>query len=430
MVHYAASGVSDFSKIKNLVHVQQKLVQAQHTVYSHVGGAYENNYAFVQVPFDEKYYETIAQIADQKKSLGCSAVVFIGIGGSSLGAQAVHLALSGVYWNELNSPKIYWADTLDPQETFNTIKLIEKLLQNNERILLVLVSKSGTTLESIVHYRVFLNLIQKYYASNYHEFIVIITDKNSVLADYARDNNCALITIPEPIGGRYSVFTAVGVFILAFLGYDIFQFRMGACAAVEDVLLQPLELSDAARSALCIYEHYLRGNFVVDYFVFPKIFSGIGLWYRQLLGEGLGKQAGNGDYCHLLPTVSVGSNDLHAVAQLYLGGFPPMFTQFLTCQKYTHDILVPPGPFGSFAQNLTYSRLIDILFQATKNSYDEQKRPYIHIQLPENSIYYIGYLLQFNMIQAVYLATLFDVDSFDQPHVELYKKHVRKMITQ
>ncbi len=420
-VNYGTSDPVDFSKLIALEPVQKQIERAKNA------DDYTDSYAFVYIPFDVNYHKEIIQLADKKKLLCCSICVVVGIGGSCLGTQAVHLAINGTYWNELHNPKIYWADTLDSQESFALIQILERCLKVGERVLLVVISKSGTTLETLVQFAVFRDLIQRYYPKNYREFIVIITDKNSNLADYARDNNCDLLTIPEPIGGRYSVFTAVGSFVLAYLGGDIEQFQCGARAALKDSLSMSVEINNAARSALFLYGEYQRGNSIADYFVFPKMFFGIGMWYRQLLGESLGKQARDGAFCHLVPTVSVGSNDLHAVAQLYLGGNPPIVTQFLTCQKYLSDVVVSSAS-ADLVNATSYSVLMHVLFQATRNAYDEQKRPYLHIELPECSWYYIGYLVQFHMIQTVYLATFFDVDPFDQPHVELYKKHVRNLV--
>lgn len=421
-ITYDASGIKDFSAVKKLKTIHDTLSRARKS------DSYDDPYSFVYLPLDNNYYEIIQKCVAQKQALAYSAIVVLGIGGSSLGAQAIHSALQGAYWNEYEKPQVYFVDTLDPYETAAVLHIVEEKLKKEERILLVIISKTGTTLETITHYTVFSALVKKYYSNNHQEYIIVISDEHSELADYAQRNNYAFLPIPKPIGGRYSVFTAVGICVLALLGIDTNQLRLGACAAVDNAFDSPLEQNNAALSALCIYEQYQSGSIILDYFIFLKVLAGTGTWYRQLIGESLGKKTFNNTYCRLLPTVTVGSNDLHAVAQLYLGGLPPVFTQFVTVNNFKKDIAVPTSDFGKDLSTHTYSELMNILFQATKRAYDEQKRPYLHIQLPEYSTYYLGQLLQFHMLQVVYLAELLEVNPFDQPHVELYKKYVRQMI--
>ena len=419
-IDYEASGLHDLAELENLVGVHASLLSARDTQ------KYEAPFSFVHLPFDRAYFSRVHACAVDKQVLDCAAVVVIGIGGSSLGLHAILEALHGA--NECEASQVYFADTLDPFETSSLLQLVEKKLAKSERILLVVISKTGATLESVVHYAVFSALLRRYHPSDYHQYMVIISDEHAALADHARQKKITFLPIPEPIGGRYSVFTAVGMFVCALCGLDIEQLRLGACSAIEQLFTNSLEKNDAALSALCMYNHYRQGDWILDYFVFLKSFSGIGAWYRQLVGESLGKERIDKTLCKLVPTVSVGSNDLHAIVQLYLGGLPPMFTQFVTCQQYIKDVPICVSDFGKNVSHHTYGSLMNVLFQATKRAYDERKRSYVIIRLPENSSFYVGQLLQFHMVQVVYLGTLLGVNTFDQPHVELYKKYTRQLI--
>jgi len=413
----------DCAELKRLEPVHQELLKARKKM-----AGFDTRYEFVTLPFDLDYYQHVQACAQKKRAFNCTAIVVIGIGGSGLGVRAVHEALHGLHWNELNQPRVYFADTLDAHETQQIYTLVQSALEAGERILLVVISKTGATLESVAHFCMFLSLVQRFCPADYREYVIIISDDNSKLAQYARKENFDTLPIPEPIGGRYSVFTAVGIFVLAVLGADIEQLCNGARAAVDQTLDSPLEHNDAALSARAIYQQYQQGTVILDYFVFSKTCAGLGQWYRQLIGESLGKKTARGTYCGLTPTVSVGSNDLHAVAQLYLGGHPPVFTQFLTINGRQPELIVPACAFDNQLTDYSYATLMNILFQATKSAYDEQKRPYLHVQLADSSAYTIGYLLQFYMLQVVYLAALFEVNPFDQPQVELYKKHARRLL--
>jgi glucose-6-phosphate isomerase len=422
-VNCAACYTSDLHALNKLAPVQDAFLHAYEIP------AYQTPYSFIKLPSDQAYINVVKTCACQKQQLSCTVVVFIGIGGSSLGAQAIYQSLCGDYWNLLHTPKVYFADSLDPYEAHYIVHLVEHELKNKNHVLCVMISKTGTTLESVAHFAVFSSLLKRYYPLDYREYIVIISDEHSVLADHARKNNYAFLPIPAPSGGRYSVFTAVGLFALAFIGIDIKQLCLGAASFVDYTCNSVLDQNNAALSALSIYQHYEQHAIILDYFTFLQTCRGIGAWYRQLIGESLGKIRANDTLCKLLPTVSVGSQDLHAVAQLYLGGLPPMVTQFLTCSTYSRDVLIDRGEVGADLSRFSYGQLMQILFDVTKQSYDDLKRPYIHIQIPELTAFYVGRLLQFHMIQVVYLGALLDVNQFDQPQVELYKKYVQKRIS-
>jgi len=422
-INYSLHDAPDCAELKRLEPVHQELLKAREK-----SEGFDTRYEFVILPFDREYYQHVQACAQKKRALNCAAIVVIGIGGSGLGVRAMHEALNGLHWNELNRPRVYFADTLDAHETQQIYTLVQNVFTAGGRVLLVVISKTGTTLESIAHFCLFLSLVQQFCPTDYREYVVVISDTNSKLAQYARQESFEVLPIPEPIGGRYSVFTAVGVFVLAVLGVEIEQLRNGACAAVDQALDNPLERNDAALTALAIYQQFQHGMVILDYFVFSKTFAGLGQWYRQLIGESLGKKTARNTYCGLTPTVSVGSNDLHAVAQLYLGGFPPMFTQFLTVRGGVPGLIVPAGTFDKELTGFSYMALIHLLFKATKSAYDEQKRPYFHVELADCSVYTIAQLLQFYMLQVVYLGALLDVNPFDQPQVELYKKYARRLL--
>lgn len=390
---------------------------------------YAHPASFINVPFDDEYFTLIKQVVTHKKSLNCTHMVVLGIGGSYLGSQAVHHAINGAYWNECGSPRVYFADTLDPAEMSDVFSLIKHALDHKERVLLVVVSKTGSTLETNAHYAVFIDLLKHNAHYDYRESVIVISNENSSLADHAIAQGYTCVSIPKSVEGRYTVFTAVGMVVVGLLGVDIDQLRIGAQQAITDTLTQPIADTSTALSAAIICASYKQGNILLDTFLFSKKCASIGAWYRQLFGESLGKPNVRGELQHIVPTVTIGSNDLHSVAQLYLGGRPAMLTTFVTVENWQRDVQISAQEFVPALNGHSYGSLMKLLFKSTQQAYDEQQMPYIHIQLPEISAFYIGYLLQWYMLQVVYVASLLEVNPFDQPHVELYKKYARQHLT-
>jgi len=418
LVYYSKAALCDFALSEKLEKVHTNLCCARDS------RVYDTPFSFVYAPYDDKTIARINELVREKKTLGYSRVLVIGIGGSSLGAQALTDALlSGS-----DTIRVQYADTVDPVESGQLYAQLECFLQNGEQLLLVMVSKTGTTIESLAHFSVFVELLKRYRASSYQQYVVVISTEASVLAAHAHERGYSFLSIPGAIGGRYSVFTAAGLFVLAALGVDIDQLCSGARYILDTHFDQSLVWSSAAKSALCIYQNYCRGAIVLDYFIFSKVCCGIGAWFRQLVGESLGKKSVDGIARHIVPTVSIGSNDLHAVAQLYLGGQPPLFTQFVTFDSYQTDKTIAASEFGQDLSHLTYSALMNVFFDATQRAYDELANPYLHMRVPALTPFYVGQLLQFHMLQVVYLGALLQVNQFDQPQVELYKKYVRESI--
>ena len=134
----------------------------------------------------------------------------------------------------------------------------------------------------------------------------------------------------------------------------------------------------------------------------------------------------------MTPTVSVGSIDLHSLAQLYLGGPYDKFSTFLSVKKKSSDIKLPKeSPLIGLVEHIqggSFNHIMDAILHGVQAAYRKNKRPFISVELPELSTYYIGQLLQLEMIKMVYLAYLMDVNPFDQPQVELYKKETREIL--
>ncbi len=385
-------------------------------------------YAFLTVPFDQELRSTVEQLVKKKKELKPSVLVVIGIGGSNLGTIAVHEAINGTFYNELNPPiKVYFADTVDSDYIAQIISIVEEELKDGKNVLLNVISKSGSTTETIANFEIFLQLLQKY-KKNWQKSVVITSDKESLLWNFSQVQQIDYLEIPKQVGGRYSVLSAVGLFPLGMLGINLKDLQQGAQQMVDQCTSEDLENNIAAISASIAYQQYKDGKNIADIFLFSVFLESVGKWWRQLVAESLGKTAKVG----ITPIVSIGSNDLHSMAQLYLGGPFDKFTTFVSVEKNKTNIQVPQitgfETISPALQNKSLPFIMSAIAQGVQKAYLKNKRPYVSVILPEINAYCIGQLLQFKMIETIYLGYLLGINPFDQPAVELYKKETREIL--
>lgn len=397
---------------------------------------YETDYASINLPFDEKLIKTICATVKTTKKHQPTTLVVIGIGGSNLGTIAVLEALRGRFYNEHHDIKTYFVDTVDSDNIDDIAQLVERELETGNNIIINVISKSGTTTETIANFEIFLEILKSHRPYNYHDFVVATTDQDSALWQLAEQQEFVRLAVPKHVGGRYSVFSAVGLFPLCFLDIDIENLCIGAQSGFLLSAHKTLSNNPAAMSAALIDTHYKRGNIIHDTFLFSVALGSIGAWYRQLSAESVGK-AYNKDQelinTGVLPTVSIGSTDLHSVAQLYLAGPYNRFTTFVFIGNSITDLYVPEYPeFEALVphiQGKSLNIIMDAILEGTKRAYFADKRPFICCMIPEKSAYYIGQLMQIKMMEIMYLGFLLNVNPFDQPQVEDYKKETKSILS-
>ena len=389
--------------------------------------AYRSPFSSLNLPFDFSIYKEVEALASAKKKLNPRALVVIGIGGSNLGAQAVYEAVYGKFGNA-DFP-LYFADTVDSDTIHALLNRIEQILIKNEKILLAVISKSGSTTETIANFEIFLDVLKKYCPHDYHHYIVAITDRDSALWHLAHDSGFDRLAIPSQVGGRYSIFSPVGLFPLVCAGIDGAQLLTGARDMVDACIDHNINKNPAARVAAILAYHFKNKITIHDLFIFDVALESLGKWYRQLLAESIGKKSTVG----ITPTVSIGSTDLHSVGQLYLGGPADKFTTFVTVEKSKHLLTVPHlsqyEKLVPHIQGKSLAQIMQAILVGTLDAYKIEKRPFIVSSFPEKNEYYLGQFLQFQMMSVMYLGILLEVNPFDQPHVELYKTKTRKILS-
>lgn len=391
---------------------------------------YQTRFASLWLPFDQELKKNIELLVKKKLRLKPTVLIVIGIGGSALGAKAVHQAIRGRFYHAGNPTlRVYFLQTIDSNRVATIIQVLEKELKQGNNVLINVITKSGTTTETIVNFEVILAVLKEY-RSDYQELVVVTTGKDSPLWERAEREKFDLLDIPKNVGGRYSVFSAVGLFPLAIAGINTEQLIKGAQSGVTLGLSKNLEKNSSLLSALLLYVHYQNTITIHDMFIFSVDLEAVGKWYRQLMGESIGKELnthGERVLAGITPTVSLGTIDLHSVAQLYLGGPRDKFTTFVTV-KNGHKKITIPATAPHYLQNKTLSDLMHAFVEGTQIAYQKNDRPFCTVTLPEKNEFFIGQFLQLKMIEIMYLGYLLEVDPFDQPNVELYKKEVKNIV--
>jgi glucose-6-phosphate isomerase len=362
-------------------------------------------------------------------------LVVVGIGGSNLGTIAVQEAVLGKLYNQLTAAtKVLYADTVDSDGINNIITLVKPVLEKGGNIALNVISKSGTTTETIANAQVLIDLLRRH-KKDYKNCITVASDKDSELWNIAVKEGFNVLDIPEKVGGRYSVFSPTGLFPLGLLGINIERLLDGARSMRDTCINMNVEENPAAISAALQYLHYMSGKNISDLFLFANDLESLGKWCRQLMAESLGKEfnkKGETVNIGITPIISIGSTDLHSMTQLYLGGPYDKLTTFLSVENSNSHINVPKLKRYSILvngiQGKSLESIMGAIMEGTKTAFRKGKRPFMEIKLPCKSEYPIGQFLQFKMIETIYLGFLLGVNPFDQPNVESYKEETRKIL--
>ena len=420
---------------KDLAIIFEKLKNEIINIKDSLDHEYEDKYGSINLPNDYDMVKKNKNLIEIKKKLNPKYIIVIGIGGSNLGTLAIQEALLGKYYNLKDSNiKIFYADTVDSDQLNDIIDIIEPALKKGEKILINCISKSGGTTETISNFEIFIDIIKKY-IKEYKKYIIVTTDEDSKFWRFSKAKGFDVLGIPKNVGGRYSIFSSVSLFPLGLIGLNIDKILGGALAMRDICLSLDIDKNIASRSACYIYKYYKMGFNIHDLFLFSPDFESIGKWYRQLIGESIGKEYNKDNkqiFCGITPTVSIGSTDLHSMAQLYLGGPYDKFTTFIRINKNKSTLKLPNfDEYSTLVNNIQLKKIyeiMDAIFYGTKKSYKKGKRPFLEIVFPDKYESSIGQFLQYKMIEIMYLGFLLNVNPFDQPNVEDYKNETKSVL--
>jgi len=420
---------------QRILETSERLRPMIRNVANTISKGYEGDFASLYLPDDRHMLAKVRQVIGENLQLKPVYLVVVGIGGSNLGTIAVQEAVLGKLYNQLTtSTKVLYADTVDSDGINNIIMLVKPVLERGGNIVMNVISKSGTTTETIANAAVLIDLLRRH-KKDYKNCISVTSDKDSELWNIATREGFNVLEIPKKVGGRYSVFSPAGLFPLGLLGIDIERLLDGARSMRGTCININVEENPAAISAALQYLHYMSGKNISDLFLFANDLESLGKWCRQLMAESLGKEfnkKGETVNIGITPVISIGSTDLHSMAQLYLGGPYDKFTTFLSIENSNSHINVPMlkeySKLVYGIQGKSLENIMSAIVEGTKAAFRKGRRPFMDVELPYKSEYPIGQFLQFKMIETIYLGYLLNLNPFDQPNVESYKEETRKIL--
>lgn len=363
--------------------------------------------------------EELTRIVNVKNKIisNSQCLVVIGIGGSYLGSKAVISALDN-YFNKTGFKIIFLGNNISSQY----IKEVTDYLKNVD-FSVNIISKSGKTLEPALAFRFVEDILKEKY-SNYNERIFVTTsEQNSILHTIAEKENYEEFFIPNDIGGRYSILTAVGLLPIACAGYDIYEFVKGALNAYEyftntSYLENDCMLYAAIRNLL-----YKKEKNVEILTSFEPKLKYIGEWWKQLYGESEGKELKG-----IFPTTLVYSTDLHSIGQYVQDGERILFETFLNISHCDCDVKIEYNDDDIDGLNYLSGKSIDFVcdqaFKGTILAHVSGGVPCIVLNIDKLDEYTLGYLFYFYMLACGISGYLLDVNPFNQEGVEAYKKNM------
>ncbi len=385
----------------------------------------------VRLSNDPAIFAEVKHMVEKCFTTSLRYVIVVGIGGSNLGTQAVYDALhrerDGLHERY---PQLIFLDTVSSSLLLDIERILEIDVAYPEEIAINLISKSGGTTESIANFEILHAYLLKRFP-NIKERIVVTTDYDSALWKLAEVLGVAVLPMPKMVGGRFSVLTPVGLFPLALIGIDITELLAGA---KEFIHANFTKENYSLRLAETIFQAHKGGASIINFFFFNPELESLAKWSRQLYAESLGKETDKqGKIIHggITPIVSIGSTDLHSVAQLYLGGPKDKFTLFTHVKTLSRHSVPQKGLFTSLVPEIkgkSPDTIMTAIYESVLVAYNTHKLPFGEVMLADISPYSLGMFLSWQMITVMYLGELMHVDTFDQPNVEDYKKVMRSIL--
>jgi len=373
--------------------------------------------------YDHDEFDRIKQAAEKIKN-NSEVIVVIGIGGSYLGARAVISALSPNFGGKTGTPEILYAGTS------LSGKYLEELLGyiKDKEISVNVISKSGTTLEPAVAFRAVRELMIEKYGDEARERIYATTDKNKgALKELAEAEGYETFVVPDDIGGRYSVLTAVGLLPIAAAGIDIDDLMAGAAEAMAEYGDADLEKNDAYRYAVIRNILYSSGKKIEILASYEPSLHYLAEWWKQLFGESEGK-----DGKALFPASIDLTADLHSLGQYIQEGERHLLETVIRIKNNQSDIAVSSEEKNLDGLNYLEGKKVDWInsqaISATIAAHTDGDVPNTVIELDDLNTRTIGHLIYFFETACMMSAYLLGINPFNQGGVEAYKKKMFKLL--
>ncbi len=399
-------------------------VTAAHELLNSRKGPGSDFLGWVDLPvdYDKDEFARIKKAADKIKS-DSDILIVIGIGGSYLGARAAIEFLKSHYYNnkKKDTPDIYFAGN-----SISSTALAELLeICDGKDVSVNVISKSGTTTEPAIAFRVFRNYLEtRYGKEEAKKRIYCTTDKaRGTLKALADEEGYEEFVVPDDVGGRFSVLTAVGLLPIAVAGCDIDKLMQGASKAREEYSIDDLDKNDCYKYAAARNILLRKGKQIEMLVAYEPRFTMMAEWYKQLFGESEGK-----DNKGIFPASAVFSTDLHSLGQYVQDGQRMLFETVVSIKESEKEIFIEKeendGDGLNFLAGKPMSFVNEKAFQGTILAHTDGNVPNLVIELPKADEETLGYLIYFFEKACAISGYMLAVNPFNQPGVESYKKNM------
>ncbi len=422
-IHFSSKYAADFLRendVKGLV----PQIEAAHTLLESKEGLGNDFLGWTTLPtdYDKEEFARIKKAAEKIKA-DSDILVVIGIGGSYLGARAAIEFLRSHYYNNLDkdTPDIYFAgNSISGSALADLLALCE-----GKRVSVNIISKSGTTTEPAVAFRVFRKMLEERYGEEEAaKRIYCTTDKaRGTLKQLADEKGYECFVVPDDVGGRFSVLTAVGLLPIAASGADIDALMAGAAEAQKDYANPNIEENDCYKYAAVRNALYRKGKEIELLVSYEPRFTMMAEWWKQLYGESEGK-----DNKGLFPASVVFSTDLHSMGQYVQDGRRILFETVVTIGDCGKDVVIEKedndGDGLNFLAGKKMSFVNEKAFEGTVLAHTDGGVPNLVISVDKADEKDLGRLIYFFEKACAISGYMLGVNPFDQPGVESYKKNM------
>ncbi len=415
--------IRDFVSAEELQNMQPMVDTAHRMLIERTGpGSDFLGWMDLPVNYDREEFAAIQAAADKIKK-SCDVFIVIGIGGSYLGSRAVIEFLKSARYNVLpkDTPDIYFSGkAISAIEMQNLLTICE-----GRDVCINVISKSGTTTEPAVAFRIFRDLLEKKYgAEGARERIFVTTDRaKGTLKSFADQAGYQTFVVPDDVGGRFSVLSAVGLLPIAVAGIDLNELMQGAADARTDMADPSLETNISYRYAALRNILYRKGKTTEMLVGYEPYLLQFFEWWKQLFGESEGKD-GRG----IFPASAIFSTDLHSLGQYIQDGMRNLYETVLAVKAPSASLVIPHDPANidglNFLSGKELSYVNDTAMLGTLFAHTDGGVPNIVLELADRSAHSLGYLIYFFERACALSGYLLGVNPFNQPGVEAYKKNM------
>jgi len=381
------------------------------------------------LPFNKEISRKVRELVAELKDR-CENLVVLGIGGSALGNIALQTALNPYMHNlddkQRRGPRLFVFDNIDPPQLTSFLKW----LKDNDRLkktIFNVISKGGQAAETMSQLMIVHELLGP---DSYKKQIITTTDtRQGTLRRITEDVGFRSLEVPEGVGGRFSVLSAVGLFSAAMCGIDIDSLLAGARDMDDRVSCEDFYKNPAAINAAVNYHFYKKGKNISVMMPYSYALKDLADWYRQLWAESLGKvkvSAGNEVHVGPTPVKALGTTDQHSQVQLYREGPNDKLFTFLQVNNFDRDLKIGLAPEDASELAFLAGKDLSTLFnnekRATEYAILQSKRPCLTVFFDEVNAYTVGQFIYLYEVTTSFAGALFGINPYDQPAVELGKE--------